>query len=199
MSKFTSNQNREDLEIKSQENQNIQDNLDRDLEIDYQDNQNNQEKECLKSDYQDNHKKEDLKIKFSRLIETAENLVSYASQTLEAIKKTVQDTEITQNPRNKSQLECIRNGVLDFDLLGEDIKRIREQIEFDEEAKILGSYIVILKDIEFKVKFEVYLQKQNKTFMQSVEAKVSNFEHLPSEVVNKLETNKEVKFFCIAD
>lgn len=185
--------------MKSQENKNIQDNQNRDLEINYQDNQNNQEKEYLKSDYQDNHKKEDLKMKFSRLIETAENLVSYASQTLEAIKKTVQDTEITQNPRNKSQLECIRNGVLDFDLLGEDIKRIREQIEFDEEAKILGSYIVILKDIEFKVKFEVYLQKQNKTFMQSVEAKVSNFEHLPSEVVNKLETNKEVKLFFAAD
>lgn len=195
MSKFTSNQNREDLEIKSQENQNIQDNQDRDLEIDYQDSQNNQEKECLKSDYQDNHKKEDLKMKFSRFIETAENILSSASQTLKAIKKTVQDTEITQNPRNKSQLECIRNGVLDFDLLEEDMKRIREQIELDQEAKILGSYIVILKDIEFKVKFEIYLQKQNKTFMQSVEAKVSNFEHLPSEVVNKLETNKVVKLF----
>ncbi|MGB6301368.1 MAG: hypothetical protein WBF90_35025 [Rivularia sp. (in: cyanobacteria)] len=151
-----------------------------------QDNQENQE----------NQEKESLENKFFNLLLTAENLVP---QIQKAIQETLQDIEITQNKIDKSQLECIRNEVLDFDLLEEDIKRIHQQIELDEEAKVLGSYLVILKDIEFNVKVETYLQKQNKTFKQSVQAKVSGFEHIPPDVVNELEANEEVKLFFRAE
>lgn len=202
MSKFNfneGNQNREDLEMESQDNQNIQDNQNtEDLKMESQDNQNIQEKEGLEIDsqdnqnIQDNQEKKGLEIEFSRLIETAENCVS---KTQKAIQETLQEIATVQNSIDKPQLECIRNGVLDFDLLGEDIKRIHQQIELDEEAKVLGSYLVILKDIEFNVKVETYLQKQNKTFKQSVQAKVSGFEHIPPDVVNELEANEEVKLF----
>lgn len=88
-------------------------------------------------------------------------------------------------------LVSVKNSVLDFNLIEQDVKRIHERFEKDG-SRVLGSYLV-LNDKQNTMEIQTYKQSGEKTFVSTTEAKVTRVRNLPPDVLTEFKEKGVVK------
>ncbi len=98
---------------------------------------------------------------------------------------------IQEEKESFEKLSCVHNGILDFNLVEQDVKQIHKGLERDG-SHVLGSYLV-LNDKQNIMEIQTYKQSGEKTFVSTTEAKVTRVSNLPPEVLAELKEKGVVK------
>ena len=114
------------------------------------------------------------------------NLVNKATQKLtDAIE------EGRQNAIAESNLICLTNTTVDFDLIEEDVRQIHQELK-NKGSRVLGSHL-ILDDRRNLMEIQTYTEKAGKTYQRINSAKVQELRNIPNEVLAELNKNKRVE------
>ncbi|MTJ52758.1 hypothetical protein FJR38_08835 [Anabaena sp. UHCC 0253] len=90
-----------------------------------------------------------------------------------------------------SNLLCVQDGLLDFDLIEKDVKRIHTDMKATGD-EVLGSHLILDNEHNF-MEIRTYTQKDDKTFVNTVKVEVKEVTNIPSEVKNELEEKGRVE------
>jgi secreted Zn-dependent insulinase-like peptidase len=90
-----------------------------------------------------------------------------------------------------NKFSSIQRGNLDFDLLEVDIKKIQIKIELDGYS-VLGSHLII-DDRQKLIEIKTYSQKGEKSFVDTVTAKVKGVTNIPSDILDELKSKGRVE------
>lgn len=121
---------------------------------------------------------ENLVFKFNRLVNTIKKIP-------QKILKAIQENDID------SSFNSIKGETFDFDLVEDDIKNIHKKIEEDEDS-VLESRLVIDKKKEL-IEIKTYSQKGEKSFVNTVTAKIKHMINIPPDILEELETEGRVE------
>ncbi|MCT7948181.1 hypothetical protein NG798_00045 [Ancylothrix sp. C2] len=125
------------------------------------------------------HEEENLGFKFNRLVNTLKKI---RSKILEAFQ---------DNDSDISSFNSIKGEILDFDLLEDDIKNIYKKNGEDGNS-VLGSRLVIDKNKDL-IEIEIYSQKGEKSFVNTVTAKIKRVINIPPDILAELKTEGRVE------
>ncbi|NET45648.1 hypothetical protein [Okeania sp. SIO2B3] len=128
---------------------------------------------------------ESLGDKFCKLFNTMKNAGEKISQALQE-----NDVEI-------DTFNSIEKETLNFDLLEKDIKNIHTRIEQDGYS-VLGSHL-ILDDKKDLMEIKTYSQKEEKSFVNTVSAKVKKVKNIPADILNEMKTKGRVEISLKSD
>jgi len=122
---------------------------------------------------------EDLSKKASRLFGTVKSL----SQRL---------AEAVQEGMNEQfALACVQQGILNFDLVEEDVKRIHRDV-ISKGDVVLGSHL-ILDDKQDFIEIRTYVERGNKTLLKTVRASVKRVTNIPGDILDELKNEGAVE------
>lgn len=124
-------------------------------------------------------KQESLQEKFSKLFN---NIASIPKQLADAVEEGSTET---------FSLVCVQNGLLDFELIEEDVKQIHRDMK-SRDDKVLGSHL-ILDDERDLMEIRTYTEKDDKTFINSIDAKVKRVINIPSDILEELQKEGRVE------
>ena len=124
-------------------------------------------------------KQESLKYKFSKLFN---NIASIPKQLSNAIQKGLKET---------FSLVCVKNGLLDFELIEEDVKQIHEAMK-SRGDKILRSHLILDNELDL-MEIRTYTERGDKTFVNTIDAKVKRVTNIPSEILEELQKEGRVE------
>lgn len=124
-------------------------------------------------------KQESLQDKFSKLFN---NIASIPKQLADAVEEGSKET---------FSLVCVKNGLLDFKLIKEDVKQIHEAMKSSGDI-VLGSHL-ILDDKRNFMEIRTYTERGDKTFVITVDAEVKRVTNLPSDILEKLQKEGRVE------
>ena len=120
------------------------------------------------------------------------SLVNQVSQRLtDAIE------EGRQNAIAESNLICVKNGTVNFDLIEEDVRRIHRELE-KKGIRVLGSH-VILDDQRNFMEIQTYTEREGKTYQRINSAKVQELRNVPDDVLDELNKKKRVELSFTLD
>jgi hypothetical protein len=125
------------------------------------------------------HEEENLGSKFKRLANTIKN---FPKKILEALQ---------ENDNELSSFNSIKGEILDFDLLEDDIKNLYKKIGEDGNS-VLGSRLVIDKNKDL-IEIEIYSQKGEKSFVNTVTAKIKRVINIPSDILAEIKNKERVE------
>lgn len=136
--------------------------------------------------------KEDKQEKKLTPEETLGDKVDKIFSSITGIGKKI-SAAIEEEAANELVLVSVKNMVLDFNLVEEDVKQIHKRLERDG-SRVLGSYL-ILNDKQDTMEIQSYKQSGDKTFITSTKTKVSRANNLPPDVHTELQEKGSVKLF----
>ena len=122
---------------------------------------------------------ENLADKFGELFNTVKNAGEKIAQ---AFQENVVDIDT---------FNSIQRETLNFDLLEEDIKNIHRRIE-KEGSSVLGSRLILDNKQEL-MEIKTYSQKGEKSFVNTVSAKVKRVTNPPPEIVAEMKAKGRVE------
>ena len=88
-------------------------------------------------------------------------------------------------------LFCIQKDKVDFTLIEKDVKNIHAKLRSDG-FEILGSHLVI-DDKNDYIEIKTYIQKGEKTSMDTIKIKVKSIQKLPNDIYQKLQDSGRVE------
>ena len=124
-------------------------------------------------------KQESLQDKFSKLFN---NIASIPKQLADAVEEGSKET---------FSLVCVKNGLLDFELIKEDVKQIHEAMKSSGDI-VLGSHLILDYERNF-MEIRTYTERGDKTFVITVDAEVKQVTNLPSDISEELEKEGRVE------
>lgn len=120
-------------------------------------------------------KQKSFQNKLGKVLETT-------SKGLKRIQEAVE-----QHRDNSSGLVCLKDGVLDYELIEEDVKQIHKNIQ-TEGDKVLGSHL-ILDDKSDTMEIRTYTEKNGETFLSQVQVTVKTITNIPEDIFEELNKN----------
>jgi len=126
--------------------------------------------------YQDD---KNLADRLGRLFNTGKKAIEKISQAWE------------ENVVDIDTFNSIQRETLNFDLLDEDIKAIHREIEQDGYF-VLGSRLV-LDDRQELMEIKTYSQKGEKSFVNTVSAKVKRLINIPANILDEIKSKGRVE------
>ena len=96
-----------------------------------------------------------------------------------------------------SDFRSIRNGVLNLDLIEEDIKQIHHKLQI-KRSKVLGSHLILDDQLNL-VEIQTYTEKEGKTYRTVNSAKVQEIRNVPDKVLNELNQKRRVELSFTPD
>ncbi|MFB2897729.1 hypothetical protein ACE1CI_32830 [Aerosakkonemataceae cyanobacterium BLCC-F50] len=117
-------------------------------------------------------KQENLKDKFGKLFDTITSIPKKFSDAVE------------EGLREPSDLACVKNGLLDFDLIKDDVRKIHRNLKA-KGNKVLASHL-ILDDEHNLMEIQIYTERDGKTFLIKVDAEVERLTNVPDDVLDEL-------------
>ena len=124
-------------------------------------------------------KQEILQEKFSKLFN---NITSILKQLADAVKEGSNET---------FSLVCVKNGLLDFELIEEDVKQIHRDMK-SRGDKVLGSRLILDHERNL-MEIRTYTEKDDKTFFNTIDAKVKRVINIPSDILEELQKEGRVE------
>ncbi len=122
---------------------------------------------------------ENIPDKIDKLLKTLKNAEEKISQ---AVQENVLDTDT---------LNSIEEEVLNFDLLEQDIEKIHTIIQQDGYS-VLGSRLVLDNEKDL-MEIKTYSQKGEKSFVNTVSAKVKKVSNIPADILDEIESKGRVE------
>ncbi len=122
---------------------------------------------------------ENLADKVSKLFKTVKNAKEKISQALQ------------ENFVYIDKFKSIEGETLNWDLLEEDIKHIQRRIEQDGYS-VLGSHLILDQEKDL-MEIKTYSQKGEKSFVNTVSAKVKQVTNIPGDILEEIETKGRVE------
>lgn len=83
------------------------------------------------------------------------------------------------------ELSCIQAGLLDFNLIEEDIRVLHRKFRLRGDT-VLGSTLV-LNDIKEFMEIRTYVNRGEKTFMRKTHAQVQRVTNIPADVLREIQ------------
>jgi len=123
--------------------------------------------------------------------ETIGNKVDRIWNRITGIGKKVSDAIEEDAANEEDSLISVSDFVLDFNLVEQDVKRIHKKLE-REGSRVLGSYL-ILDNKQDTMQIQTYKQSGDKTFVNTMETKVTHLRNFPPEVLTELKEKGVVK------
>jgi hypothetical protein len=124
-------------------------------------------------------KQESLQSKFGKLFN---NITSIPKKLADAVEEGLQE---------QSNLVSLEEGILDFELIEEDVRRIQRDMKARGD-KFLGSN-VILDDVKNFIEIRTYVERGDKKFVITVDAEVKRVTNLPSDILDELKEKGRVE------
>ncbi|MBF2056188.1 MAG: hypothetical protein IGQ45_02965 [Cyanobacterium sp. T60_A2020_053] len=124
-------------------------------------------------------KQESLQKKFGKLFDTIAHIPQKFSDAVE------------EGLKESSNLICVKNGLLDFDLVEDDIRYIHRNLKAKGD-KVLGSRL-ILDDENNLMEIRTYTEKNNQNFLVSVDVEVKEIINIPENILNELNNSGRVE------
>ncbi|MEI3652625.1 MAG: hypothetical protein V6D39_22195 [Dolichospermum lemmermannii FEM_B0920] len=124
-------------------------------------------------------KQKSLEDKFSKLFN---NIASISKQLSDAVEEGLKET---------FSLVCVKNGLLDFELIEEDVKQIHETMK-SRGDKILRSHLILDDELDL-MEIRTYTKRGDKTFVNTIDAKVKRVTNIPSEILEELQKEGRVE------
>ncbi|MFK0729949.1 MAG: hypothetical protein ACIWVG_01945 [Gloeotrichia echinulata HAB0833] len=128
-------------------------------------------------------KQESLQNKFGKLFNT---ITSIPKQLADAVEE-----GLKEGLQEASNLVCIQEGLLNFDLIEEDVKRIQGDLRARGD-KVLGSHL-ILDHQDDLMEIRTYTERGDKTFVITVDAEVKLVTNIPADIVEELKQKGRVE------
>ncbi|MFM6077037.1 MAG: hypothetical protein ACKPCI_00740 [Dolichospermum sp.] len=124
-------------------------------------------------------KQKSLEDKFSKLFN---NIASISKQLSDGVEEGLKET---------FSLVCVKNGLLDFELIEEDVKQIHEAMK-SRGDKILRSHLILDNELDL-MEIRTYTERGDKTFVNTIDAKVKRVTNIPSEIFEELQKKGRVE------
>ncbi len=124
-------------------------------------------------------KEENVADKFDKFLNTVKNEWEKISQ---AVQENVLDTDT---------FNSIEEETLNFDLLEEDIEKIQTRIQQDGYS-VLGSSLILDNEKDL-MEIKTYSQKGEKSFVNTVSAKVKQVTNIPADILEEIESKGRVE------
>lgn len=124
---------------------------------------------------------------FSRLQYTFERAAGKIADTW----REAEERYTSQEESTSWELTSLFQETLDFSLLKNDLKKIRQKTEQDEST-LLGIYLT-LYDAKDLMIIQVYRQKGDQTFVSKAEARVSQLKNFPNDTLDHLREKGSLK------
>ncbi|OZH55295.1 hypothetical protein AFK68_05545 [Hydrocoleum sp. CS-953] len=122
---------------------------------------------------------ENLGDKFGKLFNTMKNASEKISQALQ------------ENDVDIDTFNSIEKETLNFDLLEKDIEKIHTRIEQDGYS-VLGSRLVLDNEKDL-IEIKTYSQKGEKSFVNTVSAKVKQVTNIPADILEEIKIKGRVE------
>ncbi|MBD2490650.1 hypothetical protein [Aulosira sp. FACHB-615] len=110
--------------------------------------------------------------------------------TITSIPKKLADA-VEERLKEPSNLISVQEGLLNFERIEEDVKRIQHDLKAGGD-KVLGSHL-ILDDERNLMEIKTYTERGDKTFVITVDAEVKRITNIPSDVLEELKENGRVE------
>lgn len=130
-------------------------------------------------------KEEDGLSGIDKLAKTLINSKKKISDTWQEAKQQITEVD------NKVSLSCLQNGKVDFHLIEEDVKRIHQKL-ISDGLDVLGNYLLI-EDKEDSLEIKTYIQKGEKTLLDTIKFKAESISNLPPDIYEKLQEDGKVE------
>ncbi|WYM01901.1 MAG: hypothetical protein HEQ19_22685 [Gloeotrichia echinulata CP02] len=128
-------------------------------------------------------KQESHQDKFVKLLNTIIRMIARScKQRAEAVEKGLKEP---------SNLVCIQEGLLNFERIEEDVKRIQGDLRARGD-KVLGSHL-ILDHQDDLMEIRTYTERGDKTFVITVDAEVKLVTNIPADIVEELQQKGRVE------
>ncbi|MCC5606577.1 hypothetical protein LC612_07190 [Nostoc sp. CHAB 5834] len=127
-------------------------------------------------------KQESLQDKFDKIYNKITNLPKQLADAVEEGLK--------EGLRQPSNLVCVQEGVLDFERIEEDVRRIQEDLK--ARGEVLGSHL-ILDDKQNFMEIRTYIKRNDEIFVIPVNAEVKQVTNIPSNFVDELQQKGRVE------
>ncbi|MFM9157736.1 MAG: hypothetical protein ACKOPK_07400, partial [Dolichospermum sp.] len=124
-------------------------------------------------------KQESLQDKFGKLFN---NLTSIPKKLADAVEEGLKETP---------NLLCVQDGVLNFELIEEDVRRIQRDMKARGD-KVLGSQLILDDELDL-MEIRTYTERGDKTFVNTIDAKVKRVTNIPSEIFEELQKKGRVE------
>ncbi|WP_066380064.1 MULTISPECIES: hypothetical protein [unclassified Anabaena] len=109
-------------------------------------------------------------------------IVSLPNQIAEAVEEGLKEP---------SNLLCVQEGLLNFELIEEDVRRI--QIDMKARGdKVLGSHLILDNEHD-SMEIRTYIERGDKTFVITVDAEVKRVTNIPPDVLDELKQKGRVE------
>ena len=112
------------------------------------------------------------------------------SKTVEKSSRKIKDA-VEKLFDKTSNLLCVQDGLLNFEHIEKDVKRIQTDMNATGD-EVLGSYLILDNEHNF-MEIRTYTQKDDKNFVNTVKAEVKEITNIPSEVKNELEEKGRIE------
>jgi hypothetical protein len=80
-------------------------------------------------------------------------------------------------------LICVQNGLLDFDLIEDDVRQIHRNLKA-RGNKVLGSHLILDDELNL-MEIRTYTERGDKTFLITVDAEVRRVINVPRNILNE--------------
>ncbi|MBP0030251.1 hypothetical protein [Roseofilum sp. Guam] len=130
----------------------------------------------------DRGKPESIEDKFNRLFETVTKIPQQLADAVE---------EGLKEEPNSNYLPCVREGLLDFDRIEDDVQQIHRHLTVRGD-KVLGSHL-ILDDRQNLMEIRTYSERKGKTFVTKVDAQVKRITNVPPDVLQALQEQGRIE------
>lgn len=136
------------------------------------------------------------KKKEAKLQDTWNNLVGKVANFPQRLTDAVEEG-IQEAIAETSNLSCIKNGVLDFDLINKDLQRIYQNLEM-KGNRVLSSHVILDHQLNL-MEIQTYTEKDSKTYRTFNSAKIQEIRNLPYEVQDQLKKKTRVELSFTLD
>jgi hypothetical protein len=122
--------------------------------------------------------------------ESVQNKFGKLFKTITSIPKQLADA-VEEGLKEPSNLISVQEGLLNFERIEEDVKRIQGDLKARGD-KVLGSHLILDDERNF-MEIKTYTERGDKTFVITVDAEVIRVTNIPSDVLEKLQKEGRVE------
>ncbi|MBU7581940.1 MAG: hypothetical protein KAF91_03370 [Nostoc sp. TH1S01] len=91
---------------------------------------------------------------------------------------------VREGLKEPSNLVCIQEGVFNFELIEEDVRRIQGDMKARGD-KVLGSNLILYKERKL-IEIQTYTERDDKTFVITVDAEIKRGTNIPPDILDEL-------------
>jgi len=98
---------------------------------------------------------------------------------------------IKENTEELFNLNCVKDEILDFNLVESDLEEIHKTLEI-EEKNVLGSHLILVEN-EDKMELQIYTQKDGKVNRTTITHQVKRVINAPDYILDELKKKGRVE------